>query len=163
MRRLPALLAVVTFALTGCASPPGVRTGRELAIRNRADAAYAKGDSATALAAYRQLADAGLNDALVWTRIGNLELLQNQPRRAADAYAKAVQLDPEDTDAWHNMAIIRLRQAAAMLDRERASLQPGDPRAGKIRCEQARLDAVLHPADLHADKPADKPQEDCGP
>lgn len=159
MKPLPALLVVVTLALAGCAPPPGVRTGKELTLRSRADAAYAQGDSAMALAAYRELADAGLNDALVWTRIGNLELLQNQPHRAADAYAKAVQLDPADTDAWHNMAIIRLRQAAAMLDRERASLPSGDPRAGKIRCEQARLDAVLRPAD----QPADKPQEDCGP
>lgn len=138
------LLTLSVAALAGCATTPGARTGAELALRHRADTAYALGDSAGALSAYQRLAARGAGDAAVWTRIGDLEVLENRPHEATAAYTKAVAIDPMATEAWHNMAIIRFRQAEAMLDEERASLKPGDPRASAIEREQARLAAVQH-------------------
>lgn len=135
-------IVLMVFALSGCVAAAGTRTAGA-ASRDQADDAYASGDTTAALAAYRQLATSNASDPVVWTRIGNLELLQNHPHQAADAYDKAVQLDPSDTEAWHNMVIIRLRQASAMLERERASLRAGDPRDAALQCEQARLAAVL--------------------
>lgn len=133
---------VLAAMLAGCTPTAGVRTGAELGLRSQADAAYAKGETPAALAAYQKLAGEDAGDAVVWTRIGNLELLQNRPHRAIDAYERAVQLDPAGTEAWHNMALIRLRQAGAMLDQERASLKANDPRAAEIQCERTRLAAV---------------------
>jgi predicted Zn-dependent protease len=145
MKALFAGLVFAAVTLAGCVPAAGVRTGAELSLRGQANAAYAKGETAAALDAYRKLVGEGAADVVVWTRIGNLELLQNHPHRAAEAYDHAVQLDPTYTEAWHNMALIRLRQAAAMLEQERASLKADDPHATEIRCEQARLAIVLKP------------------
>ncbi|MBS0192678.1 MAG: hypothetical protein JSR34_00325 [Proteobacteria bacterium] len=142
------ILACALMPLRAAASQESTDTA--LAARERADAAYLHGDTDGALSGYRNVVGRGTADATVWTRIGNLEWLQNAPQAATDAYEVAVRLDPMDNEAWHNLAIIRLRQAQAMLERERAALRPGNPRAAAIACEQAALASMLHDHDRAA-------------
>ncbi|WP_449427441.1 tetratricopeptide repeat protein [Rhodanobacter umsongensis] len=139
--RWASMALALGLAVGGCASN-GMRTGQVLAIRSQADAAYANGDRAIALQAYQGYVQAAPADPVAWTRIGNLQLLADHPDEATAAYQQALKLSPGATEAWHNMAIIRLRQAQAMLTAEGASLPANDLRKTQILCDQARLAVV---------------------
>ncbi|GAB3028403.1 MULTISPECIES: tetratricopeptide repeat protein [Oleiagrimonas] len=99
--------------LTACASAPHRALQQEVALQQRAAGAYAKGDLAVALKAYRQLADDMPDDTASWFRLGNVYARLNQPDAAMKAYRHVLQRDPEHAKAWHNLGVIYLHQAAA--------------------------------------------------
>ncbi|MBS0213708.1 MAG: hypothetical protein JSR26_11105 [Proteobacteria bacterium] len=142
--RIVGLLVCAGIAIAGSARAADPAAAPAPALRAQAEAAYARGDAAGALSAYQQLVGHGAGDAQTWTRIGNLEWLQDAPAAATAAFEMAVRLDPKATEAWHNLAIIRMRQAQAMLAAERTSLPPGSARTAAIACEQTLLASMLH-------------------
>jgi len=104
---------VVMLALAGCATtrPPSLESA--LARQQRAEQAYEAGDLARASAEYEALTKALPTNADYWFRLGNVYVRMNQPDAAADAYGHVLQREPKHAKAWHNLAIVRLRQAAA--------------------------------------------------
>jgi tetratricopeptide (TPR) repeat protein len=73
---------------------PKLRTLQERL--NAADALAAKGDAARALPLYAGLAAAGVDSAGLWRNVGVLRQQQGDSKGAAQAFLKALQLDPWD-------------------------------------------------------------------
>ncbi len=124
MRRRGLLGVGLGLLLSGCATSP---TGHHLTVLTRkAEVAYDKGQIAQALADYRSLAGR-LHDPTVWTRVGNLYALEGHPQKAVHAYLQATRLDPQDGQAWYNLAVVRLRIAWATLIEAYNTTPAADP------------------------------------
>lgn len=102
-------------------------------VRQSADTAYANGDAAAAMRDYLDLTRARAADSMVWTRIGNLYTLQHDDARALAAYRQAVQMNPADTEALHNLGMLRIRQGVALLNEESNAL-PAGPQTAALQC-----------------------------
>jgi tetratricopeptide (TPR) repeat protein len=126
------VLMMVTcgLLLSGCATSP---SGHSLAVLTRkAQVAYDKGQAAQALADYQALAGR-LHDPTVWTRVGNLYALEGHPHKAVRAYLQSTRLDPQDGQAWYNLAVVRLRIAWATLIEAYNTTPPADPVRKRIK------------------------------
>jgi tetratricopeptide (TPR) repeat protein len=98
--------------LGGCASlPAGQNNVYE--TQQQAQLAYNGGDDVGAENLLLGLVRAVPNDAETWLTLGNLYARSNRPDQAAEAYQKVLMLNRGDPRAWHNMGIVRLRQAWA--------------------------------------------------
>jgi tetratricopeptide (TPR) repeat protein len=82
-------------------------------MQQQAQVAYNGGDDVRAENLLLGLARAVPNDAETWFTLGNLYARSNRPDQAAEAYQKVLMLNRGDPRAWHNMGIVRLRQAWA--------------------------------------------------
>ena len=107
------LLFVALVVLAGCASTGTSQLKDALAYQKRAEQAYDADNLAQALADYQALTRALPLNADYWFRLGNVHVRLNQPDEAVDAYNHALQREPKHAKAWHNLGIVRLRQAAA--------------------------------------------------
>ena len=83
--------------------------------------------TARAEALFRALARATPNDAETWLRLGNLYARTNNPDQAVEAYLKSLSLNSNDSRAWNNLGIVRLRQSWASLIRANSLADPKDP------------------------------------
>lgn len=98
--------------LGGCASlPAGQNNVYE--TQQQAHLAFSGGDDVRAENLLLGLVRAVPNDAETWLTLGNLYARSNRPDQAAEAYQKVLMLNRGDPRAWHNMGIVRLRQAWA--------------------------------------------------
>ncbi len=151
------VMLLAAAAASGCAAQlgNGTRTVQVLQMKTRAEQAYAAGDRATALASYEAYVRAMPEDAAAWTRIGNLHLMANEPEPAEQAYRRALEINRGDTEALHNLALIRLRQAHATMQAEYGMLPPQSPQARQLACRLAWL-AVL-------EKDSNGKQPECTP
>ena len=118
-----ALCLLAMLALAGCATTPPPSLESALARQQRAEQAYEAGDLAQASAEYEALTKALPLNSEYWFRLGNVYVRMNQPDAAADAYGHALQREPKHAKAWHNLAVVRLRQAAAAFTRSAESAQ----------------------------------------
>lgn len=96
-------------------------------INREAQLAYESGEDAKAEALYKSLVRKMPNDAETWLRLGNLYARSNHPDEAANAYQKALIANSADPRAWHNLGVVRLRQAWASMLQAYSNLDPGDP------------------------------------
>ena len=128
-----ACVLAAALALGGCASTvasaikltdndPDVIT-----INRDAQLAYEKGEDAKAEALYRSLARRMPTDSETWVRLGNLYARRNLPDDAAAAYQRALVANNSEVRAWHNLGVVRLRQAYAALLQAYANLSPQNP------------------------------------
>ena len=148
MRCRPLLAGIAALLLAGCAGSP-FRAARSdalplqafAALQQRAALAYAEGDAATATALYAQMVRSAPGDAQAWRRLGNLELMAGHPQHALLAYEHALRLGGGDVALWHNIAVIRVRQAQAALAQVRG--QPLQPGQRALREDSARAARVL--------------------
>jgi len=130
-----ALSAVLT---TGCATAvSGVIQSLDndpdlMSINQEAQLAYEGGETAKAETLYRSLARRMPNDAETWLRLGNLYARSNRPDEAASAYHHALMADNAEARAWHNLGVVRLRQAWASLLQAQATVKPDNGLAPKI-------------------------------
>lgn len=122
-------LLLAGLLLGGCAGNGGLKTETDslLELRHEAAALYQKKAYAEAMPLYQQLVEAVPNDAIAWFRLGNLHVRLQQPEKAIAAYQKAVLLDPGVSKAWHNIGILRLRQAANSFTQSLQYIPPSDP------------------------------------
>lgn len=74
--------------------------------------AYSEGRLDVAESRLTELLEKVPEDAQVWFRLGNIYARTNRPRQAVQAYQDALMRNPELAKAWHNMGVVRLRQAA---------------------------------------------------
>jgi len=89
-----------------------------------AEAAYDKRDWRTAEAAYTELTEKVPKEMEPWFRLGNIYARTNRPEAAVAAYKEALVRDAGLAKAWHNMAIVHLRQAANAFLQLRSHVEP---------------------------------------
>lgn len=82
------------------------------------------------------LARAAPNDPQTWFYLGNLYARTNRPEQAIAAYEKALMLNSTDARVWHNVGVVRTRQAWAAFIQAHALTAPKDPL-------YARLEALI--------------------
>ena len=127
------LCAALLAAMGGCTTTiaTAIRTFDNdpdlVTINREAQLAYESGEDAKAEALYKSLVRRMPNDAETWLRLGNLYARSNHPDEAANAYQKALIANSADPRAWHNLGVVRLRQAWASMLQAHANLDPGDP------------------------------------
>ena len=125
LRHCAAILSLT--ALSACAVIDS-RSGDDLVkMQREAQAAFDNGDDARAEVLYKALARSIPNDAETWLRLGNLYARTNNPDHAVDAYMKSLSLNSNDSRAWNNLGIVRLRQSWAALIRANRLADPKDP------------------------------------
>jgi predicted Zn-dependent protease len=98
--------------LSACAMLPADR-GDLYDMRREAQSAYENSEDARAEKLLLGLARAVPNDAETWFYLGNLYARSNRPDDAIRAYQKSLMLNGGDARAWHNMGVVRLREAWA--------------------------------------------------
>ncbi len=119
---LSACMTTVATAIKTLDNEPDLIT-----INREAQLAYESGEDAKAEALYRSLVRRMPNDSETWLRLGNLYARSNHADEAANAYQKALIANSGDPRAWHNLGVVRLRQAWAAMLQAHANLDPKDP------------------------------------
>jgi Flp pilus assembly protein TadD len=114
MRRA-ALGAVLCASLlaSGCAMLSDAQHGNIYDLRREAQMAYGASEDERAEKLLLGLSRAAPNDPETWFYLGNLYARTNRPEQATDAYQKALMLNSGDPRAWHNIGVVRLREAWA--------------------------------------------------
>lgn len=124
-----ALTALAVCLLGGCASGGVPAAGAEaatpvaaartavaegdalLALERDAGEAYAEGRDSAAIPLFVELTRAVPAEPTYWYRLGNVLVRTARYDDAAVAYQHAVAREPGNARAWHNLGIVRMRQA----------------------------------------------------
>lgn len=156
MKRTLAAMALCAVA-AGCG---GMETRTEsggeeyLKMQREAQAAFDNGENARAEVLYKGLVRAMPNDAETWFRLGNLYARSDNADQAVDAYLRCLSINGNDARAWHNLGVVRLRQAWAALLRANTLTAPPQP-INTISADMIHaLEKVPHLSDGPAGKPA---------
>lgn len=143
--------------------PDESRSTPELALLNqRAQLADAGGEAAQAEALYKAVLRQTPNDTETWFRLGNLYANNNRAAEAAIAYERTLVSDNGHVRAWHNLAIIRLRQSYASLLQAQVLVDENDPMTERIdgTLEQlSKLSILENEPKPRAARPAIPPRE----
>ncbi|WP_269532030.1 tetratricopeptide repeat protein [Chitinimonas sp. BJYL2] len=107
-----------------------------------AEAAYQDGDDVRSEKLLQALLRTAPNDAETWFRLANLYARSDRPEQATEAYQRSLMLNPADSRAWHNLAVVRLRQAQAALTQAHATAGEDDT----LRAKTAAMIDLLQQA-----------------
>ena len=120
---------VLAMVLTGCGitRPSTHRLANVLNTQEQADAAYRSNDMQHAAALYLQLTRIVPQEAEYLYMLGNAYVRIEQPDQAVQAYQQAIARNPNHTRAWHNLGIVRMRQAMAAFVSSADTARAGDP------------------------------------
>jgi tetratricopeptide (TPR) repeat protein len=127
------LFSILLITLGGCqnalikSSATASSTEELVELKQAAANAYHQKNYEAALPLYQELTQAISNDANLWFRTGNVLARLNRPAEAVTHYEQAVKNDPQLATAWHNMAVLQLRQAANTLVQMVRHINPDDP------------------------------------
>jgi hypothetical protein len=66
-------------------------------------------------------------EADFWYMLGNTYVRTQQPDQAVQAYQQAIARNPNHTRAWHNLGIVRMRQATAAFVSSASTAKAEDP------------------------------------
>lgn len=89
----------------------------------QAERAYDNGQWEDALVHYTRLAQQSPDSPEVSFRLGNLHARLGRLREAADSYERVLAANAHHAKSWHNLGVVRARQAIAALGQ--AQLDPG--------------------------------------
>ncbi|HSH98541.1 MAG: tetratricopeptide repeat protein [Methylophilaceae bacterium] len=148
---------------SGQVLPAESRATPELALLSEnAKLADAGGDAAKAESLYKSVLRQTPNDPEMWFRLGNLYANNNRPDEAAIAYQRCLIADNAFSKAWHNLSMIRLRQAYASMLQAQSTVNESDPLAPRIddTLEQLSHITVLGDQIKPLSKKAKPPQTD---
>lgn len=137
-RSTVALLIVCAGALSACAGRSDVRADTDLkqlaSLQLKAQQAYVSGHIATAVGDYEQLTQRVPHDAQLWFKLANAYVHSGRINDAGHAYERALTLKHDMAKAWHNLGIVRMRQAeAAFAQSARMSDAAADVKASSQR------------------------------
>lgn len=129
------LLLLSTGIVAGCgpastptrASAPEKRLADVLTTQHDAEAAYHLGNFDTAATLYQHLTRLIPQEANYWYLLGNTYVRLQQPDLAVQAYQQAILRDPKHARAWHNLGIVRMRQAEAAFVSSASTATVADP------------------------------------
>jgi tetratricopeptide (TPR) repeat protein len=159
IRRCIMLAPVLSLLLaSGCAMPPATN-GNLYDMRRDAQLAYAANEEQKAENLLLGLSRAAPNDPEAWFYLGNLYARTNRPDQAVQAYQKGLMRNSGDAKAWHNIGVVRLREAWAAFVQAHGLAAPGDPLYEKIEAviaamEKIPLEGLSHKAQPAAGAPA---------
>ena len=145
--RLAALLAAAA-ACAGCATgndyeaKPLDPDADLVTINREAELAYESGEAAKAEALYKSLVRRMPNDSETWFRLGNVYARNNRPDEAANAYQRALLANNADARAWHNLGVVRLRQAWASMLQAHENLRPDMPLYESVEAVLKQLEKI---------------------
>ncbi|MGA0570785.1 hypothetical protein ACO2Q9_08705 [Variovorax sp. VNK109] len=136
---------VVALVLGGCASRPNTGTtlagtpsmGANIELLNKQQFAGQENEASRSEALFQSLLRKIPNDADTWFRLGNLYASNNLPEPAAGAYNRALLADNSHARAWHNLGVIKLREAYAALLQAQVTVDSNDEAMAK------RIDSLL--------------------
>jgi len=137
---------ILSTLLAGCGSvlpvnTPATRLSAVINTQEQAQSAYAANDLPRATTLYLQLTKMVPREADYWYMLGNVYVRAQDPDRAVLAYQQAIARDASHTRAWHNLGIVRMRQATAAFEASASTAKPTDP----LHDVSARLaDALSH-------------------
>ncbi len=106
-------------------------------------AAYEEGANARAEQLLQGVLRAAPNDPENWFRLGNLYARTDRPEQATEAFHKALMLRQSDARIWHNLAVVRIRQAQAALAQANAAAVDDGPLHEKTSRMAEQLQQVL--------------------
>lgn len=118
--------------LAACSTTPLQKTPSDrltsvLSTQQKAEAAYHSNNMEQATALYLQLTKMIPQEADYWYMLGNTYVRTQQPDHAVEAYQQAIVRDPNHARAWHNLGIVRMRQAMAAFVSSASTAKAGDP------------------------------------
>jgi len=124
-------LAGLFIILVGCATQsPRQETSFQVdlfEIEKLAAADYENGNWLESEKYYTLLVERDPENSLHWLRLGNIYAMTNRSDAAVIAYREAVRLDPELSNAWYNLGVLQLRQAAHSFNEMQIHIGPEDP------------------------------------
>jgi cytochrome c-type biogenesis protein CcmH/NrfG len=124
-------IVLLLLLLAACTTQPVVQeqaTAQDLfEIEKLAAAAYEGSNWLEGEKHYLVLVEKDPEQSLYWLRLGNIYARTNRPDAAVMAYREALIRDPELTNAWYNMGIIQLKQAAYSFNEMQLYVNPDDP------------------------------------
>lgn len=151
-RAAAALLCVLA---AGCGSVETRSTGEDLVkMHQEAQAAFDSGEHARAETLYKGLLRAVPNDAETWLRLGNLYARTDNAEQAVNAYLTSLSLNSADPRAWHNLGVVRLRQAWTVMLRANGLSATSDPIYGSSSETLRVLEQLPYLSDHRPAKPA---------
>jgi len=122
------LVAVACLAWAGPARADSLRE-----LFGQANQRYLAGDDAGAIAGYRQLVEAGVDDAEVYFDLATAYARQGRHGRAIQFYERVVRLRPDDTEARRALTAVRAELARKLVARHpEARVQERPPLFGAI-------------------------------
>lgn len=146
MRRLSCVWAISLLA--GCSMlPTALDKENAYELQRQALVAYDDGENAKAERMLQAVLRVSPNDPLTLFYLGNLYARTDRPDQAMETYQKSLMLNPTDPRPWHNMGVIRLRQARAAFIQTFDLTRPEDPLHGRVEAligamEKIPLDAM---------------------
>jgi tetratricopeptide (TPR) repeat protein len=123
-----------------------------------ADKAYTAGDMARAAQLYAELLKTTPDEAEYWYRLGNAHFRLQQPDEAVADYGRALQINPAHARAWHNLGVVRMRQAQAAMIASAANAKGDDPLHDSSKVMADRITDIFNAGAIHADGVAPTPQ-----
>lgn len=123
---------LTVLLLAGCTTSPPRETAEQrltnvLRTQRDADAAYRSGDMGHASVLYLQLTKVVPREAEYWYMLGNTYVRLQAPDQAVEAYQRAIARNPKHTRAWHNLGVVRMRQALAAFVSSASTAKADDP------------------------------------
>lgn len=110
---MPALAALLCGACSILPQALQASQGNLYDMRRDAQLAYAAEEDNRAEKLLQGLARAAPNEPENWFYLGNLYARNNRPEEAVVAYQKALMLNSTDARVWHNLGVVRTREAWA--------------------------------------------------
>ena len=126
------IIPILLLLLTGCTALQPMTQQQQPAqdlfeTERLASTAYEKSDWLESEKHYKLLVEKAPDQAQYWLRLGNIYARTNRPDMAVVAYREALVRDPKLTNAWFNMGIIQLKQAAYSFNEMQLHIEPDDP------------------------------------
>jgi tetratricopeptide (TPR) repeat protein len=157
---LPLLLLAL---LGGCTLLPNEQQGNIYDLRREAQLAYGASEDDRAEKLLVSLSRAAPNDPETWFYLGNLYARTNRPDKATEAYQRALMINSNDPRAWHNLGVVKLREAWAAFIQAFNSSAPDNPLHAKVESLISVMEKIPLEGLSRAPRPAAAPVAPAAP
>jgi cytochrome c-type biogenesis protein CcmH/NrfG len=123
--------AVALLLLSACSMLPSQKSD-VYALHDEAQIAYIGEQDDRAEKLLLGLSRAAPSDPETWFYLGNLYARTNRPEQAVDAYQKSLLLNSTDPRVWHNLGVVRVREAWAAFIQAENLAKSDDPLHAKL-------------------------------
>jgi tetratricopeptide (TPR) repeat protein len=154
-----ALLAVCSSLSLSACSVLQPQANDVYELREKAQIAYAGEQDDKAEKLLLGLARSAPSEPETWFTLGNLYARTNRPDQAVDAYQKALMLNSTDAKVWHNLGVVRVRQAWAAFAQSYA-LTKDNPGDEKLRAKVEGLITAMETLPLEGLSRSEKSRSD---
>lgn len=118
----PHLILLLPLILLSACQATVAQHQHQQQVYDNAKQWYLRGDLLTAEQQLNQLHAIGLASLDSWRLMGNIHFRQQRLQAAEQAYREALTIAPKDAFSWHNLSLVKLRQATDTLMQARSQL-----------------------------------------